>query len=114
MEVLYLRCGRLDIHQKLSWPVWRRPRPKWQGRLTAADLRLDTLAVGAHESVRDVHAGHERAAAIRTGHVTIEATWPKFRPSLPRGLTLAKTVLANCGLVPSASLSRFSWALRGS
>jgi hypothetical protein len=48
--------------------------------------RLDALAVGARESVRDVHAGHERAVAAGTGRVTVEVTWPNFRASLPLGL----------------------------
>ena len=48
--------------------------------------RLDSLAVGACESVRDVRAEHARAITTRTGSVIVEATWPKFRPSLPRGL----------------------------
>jgi hypothetical protein len=48
--------------------------------------RLDAFAVGTRESVRDVHAEHGRAITAGTGRVTVEATWPKCRPSLPRGL----------------------------
>jgi 5-hydroxyisourate hydrolase-like protein (transthyretin family) len=74
MEVLYLRCGRLDIHQKTVVARLMKTETEMAGRLTAADLRLDTHAVGAYETVWDVHAGHERTADIRTGHAAIEAT----------------------------------------
>src|SRR5262249_50737501 len=39
---------------------------------------LDTLTVGARESVWHVHAGHERTVTAGTGRVTVQATWPKF------------------------------------
>jgi hypothetical protein len=35
----------------------------------------------------DVHAEHARAVTAGTGRLTVEVTWPKFRPSLPRGLS---------------------------
>jgi hypothetical protein len=52
----------------------------------ATALRLGTADA---ESVWDVHAGYEQAVAAGTGRLTVEATWPKFQPSLPRGPQLS-------------------------
>ena len=115
MEALYPRCCGLDIHQKAVRACLMTTEAGMAGPFDGGrPARLDALAGGPRESVRDIHAGHERVIATGTGRVTVEATWPKFRPSLPRDLTLAKTVLAECELASSASLPRFSWAPRGS
>jgi hypothetical protein len=80
LQVSLVYINTLMIQQVLA-------EPAWQSRLTAADLRALTPLLWAHMNpYGNVHAKHARAVTAGTGRVTVQATWPKFRPSLPRGL----------------------------
>ena len=80
LQVSLVYINTLMIQQVLA-------EPAWQDRVTVADLRALTPLLWAHVYPYGTFTLNMRERLpLAQGSVTAEATWPKFRPSLPRGL----------------------------